>query len=146
MLASVCDQCLCMHVFRMIFTKQIDWFPKQHYPIGLSDGHRVCSLWGGNWFCTVYILQMNVSLQSVATAACFNKARPIKDTCRFLQHYTTRVIAEQLKHWGTARLHESHSERNYRLAYQQRHTVKPTRLKECNNPHSYLRLILGINI
>jgi len=29
---------------------------------------------------------MNASLQSVATAACFNKARPIKDTCRFLQH------------------------------------------------------------
>ena len=30
---------------------------------------------------------MNVNLQSVATAACFNKARPIKDTCRFLQYY-----------------------------------------------------------
>lgn len=64
---------------------------------------------------------MNVNLQSVVTAACFNKARPIKDTCRFLQYYTTRVIAEQLKHWGTARLHESHrhSERNYRVAYPQ---------------------------
>jgi len=55
-LASVCGQCPCMHVLHMIFTIQIDWFPKQHYPIGLSDGYRVCSLWGRNWFCTVYIL------------------------------------------------------------------------------------------
>lgn len=91
---------------------------------------------------------MNVSLQSVATAACFNEARPIKDTCTFLQYYATRVIGEQLKHWGTAWLHESHrhSERNYRLACPQWHIVKPTRLKECNNPHSYLWHILGPNI
>ena len=56
---SACISLLTVTMYacvRMILTIQIDWFPKQHYPIGLSDGHRVCSLWGGNWFCTVHTL------------------------------------------------------------------------------------------
>jgi len=60
----------------------------------------------------------------------------------------TRVTAEQ--HWGdstTAWITQTHSERNYRLAYPQWHIVKPlTTGKKYNNPHSYLWLILGLNI
>jgi hypothetical protein len=63
-------QCIC--VFRMILTINSDYFPKQHYPVGLCSGDVMCFLWGTNWiyiYCIlptqrIYVFRMILTINS----------------------------------------------------------------------------------